>query len=715
MKTHLAMRALACKLLLLVLVVVPAALIAPGAVPPAGATRPTEEWVARYNGPGNGEDSAQQLAVDCAGNFYVTGSSYDSTGGLDYATIKYDTAGNQQWVARYDDQGHGDDRAHDVAADCSGNVYVTGISWDPLARASGYDYATVKYDTDGNQQWVAVYDGGNGTDEAYGIAVDSGNVYVTGGSQDSPSGDNDGVTVKYNASGDQQWATRYDAAGGDDWNHRVTVDSAGNVYTVGMATRPGHGRDYITTKFDSSGNIPTGWPQFYDGAGGEDDAWPVAVDGAGNVFVTGWSTSADGDTDYTTIKYGPSGGLPQWVTPYDGPAGGNDAAWDVALGPAGNPVVTGQSAGIGTGPDIATVKYDSATGNQVWVARYDYIGQPDGGAAVAVGDGVYVTGGVDTDAGPAEVKDYVTIKYDYFGNEQWVARYDYAGGDDGPKDLVLGPAGNPVVTGFSSNGSDYDYATIKYSPPMPHYACHAAPGVLVPPQVTVTTQFGTETINPGPGVGLCAPALKNGEGTLDTAHLRSFAASGPAPGRLVNLTTQFGELRNVFVGEIAMFSAPTDKLPGPVPPPAYTGEPHYLSYSITGPSADKDVILEWQFAPGPLPIHVGEPQLLSLPAGKNGAPIPDAPVGVCYHTMLPPPLMGTYSVWTRFFPESALQVFEGSLLCVPAEMEEVQPPENPSFSVARISLNGLSAAAILKLNPVVGGRRSSPSQRWPWG
>ena len=61
-------------------------------------------WVRRYNGPGNSGDQARAIAVDGSGNVYVTGGSDGSGTSGDYATIKYDPQGNELWVKDTTDQ-----------------------------------------------------------------------------------------------------------------------------------------------------------------------------------------------------------------------------------------------------------------------------------------------------------------------------------------------------------------------------------------------------------------------------------------------------------------------------------------------------------------------------------------------------------------------------------------------------------------------------------
>jgi len=153
-------------------------------------------WVKRYNGPANGFDDAYAIAVDGSGNIYITGVSTGSGTNLDYATIKYSTNGKQLWATRYNGPGNGDDSAKAIAVDASGNIYVTGMS---EGSGTQNDYATIKYDPNGKQLWIKRYNGShNGSDSARAIAVDgSGNVYVTGSSKGSGTDWGDYATIKY--------------------------------------------------------------------------------------------------------------------------------------------------------------------------------------------------------------------------------------------------------------------------------------------------------------------------------------------------------------------------------------------------------------------------------------------------------------------------------------------------------------------------------------
>ena len=89
------------------------------------AQRVKEEWVARYNGPGNHHDSARAMAIDDSGNVYVAGGSRGDVTGTDWATIKYAPTGEVLWLVRYNSPDNRDDVAADVAVDSEGDVYVS--------------------------------------------------------------------------------------------------------------------------------------------------------------------------------------------------------------------------------------------------------------------------------------------------------------------------------------------------------------------------------------------------------------------------------------------------------------------------------------------------------------------------------------------------------------------------------------------------------------
>jgi hypothetical protein len=224
-------------------------------------------WVQRYNRPQDNWDVATELVLDASGNVYVTGHSYGPEG-FDYVTVKYDPSGEQEWVAPYDGQAHGEDWPNALAVDADGNVYVTGWSG---GEGTFFDYATVKYNASGIEQWVARYNGpGNTKDRAWGLGVDdSGNVYVTGDSGEGSDNLSDYVTVKYNSSGAEQWAERYTSS--YDYATDLALDPAGNVYVTGYSHGFGTSYDYATVSYSPLGQER--WQARFDGGVADDYAY----------------------------------------------------------------------------------------------------------------------------------------------------------------------------------------------------------------------------------------------------------------------------------------------------------------------------------------------------------------------------------------------------------------------------------------------------------
>jgi uncharacterized delta-60 repeat protein len=426
-----------------------------------------QQWVARYNGSGSYGSTAYAIAIDSNDNIYVTGGSSGSDTGTDYATLKYSPHNNEAvWVARYNgpDYDLPVDVACAIAIDSNDNIYVTGRSRGPGTLD---DYATIKYSPDSNQPvWVARYDGPyNREDEPQAIAVDSSdNIYVTGRSR-GPGTLDDYATIKYSPDSNQPvWVARYNGPANDyDDARAIVVDSSDNIYVTGTSSGSGTELDYATIKYSSESNEPI-WVARYNSSG-NDIAKAIVIDSNDNIYVTGQS---DGNVlyDYATVKYSPDSNQPVWVARYNGPENMRDSAIAIAVDSNDNIYVTGQSTGVGTGYDYATIKYPTHSNQPVWVARYNGLSVWDDevyAIAIDSNNNIYVTGwGV----GPGSY-DCTTIKYSPDSNQPvWVARYNGPGnGDDWSVAIAIDSNDNIYVTG-AGVGFEHslNYLTIKYSP-----------------------------------------------------------------------------------------------------------------------------------------------------------------------------------------------------------------------------------------------------------
>jgi uncharacterized delta-60 repeat protein len=410
------------------------------------------------------------LAVDAMGNSYVAGKTFNGLN-ADFLTVKYNAAGVIQWRATTNGSANGDDLAYAIALDPAGNVYVTGSS----ESYGQTDFLTVKFDANGVEQWRAVLDGAAGRDDAaYAIAVGpTGNVFITGVSLAARSlaGYNynwDYLTVSYSADGVEQWRVPMDLAGGIDKSAALCLDNNGGLLVTGYgATAPGASYDYVTVKYGEDGAEL--WRRAMNRSAGADSdaAYALACDAAGNAYVTGQSTSDYSNYVRLTVKYDSDGNV-KWRAILDNTGNATDAGFAVAVEAGGGVIVAGQGNRVPgspisiTSPAHVTVKYD-ALGNKLWDAVLNGSGSgTDTHSALAV-DGmgnIYTTGYADNNGR----NDLAVVKYAPAGSELW--RAFISGSCSAGATLMairVDGDGNVIAAGYRSNGIDNDFLVVKFN------------------------------------------------------------------------------------------------------------------------------------------------------------------------------------------------------------------------------------------------------------
>ncbi len=381
-------------------------------------------WIKNFNGTSNKTDAFYDIKVSpFSRNAYATGETSSADGAnADYITVKYDPNGDTLWTRIYNGTGDGKDIAYSLAIDNLENVYVTGESKG--VSNTGQDYVTIKYDSAGVQQWVKRYDGptGNG-DFAYCVTVDaSQNILVTGNAHISGGTGNDFLTIKYNPAGTVLWTKSIDFGSGDFAN-KVITDKSRNVYVIGYSlSTGGTGHDFRTVKYDSTGLLK--WARQYNyPSDTHDEPYDVAVDNAGGVYVTGKTRGFFNDNLYLTVKYNSVGDL-MWYKSYIGTDLGNIAR-SVVVDTLNGVYVTGESKlNHNNNDDFYTIKYNAATGAEIWNKRYNGTSNgQDKAVSVVLGHNgkIFVGGSSD---GTGTNGDFFLIEYDMLtGDSCSASRY----------------------------------------------------------------------------------------------------------------------------------------------------------------------------------------------------------------------------------------------------------------------------------------------------
>ena len=464
-------------------------------------------WASRFNGTSNGIDKATDIVLDASNNVIICGTTWNGTN-YDYLVIKYDNNGAQQWSQSFNGSGNGLDEPRAVAVDASGRVYVTGWS-----LGANYEIRTICYDAAGVQQWSMAYNGNaNSTDESYDIAIDGlGDVIVVGSSIRTGTGE-DYITIKYNNAGVQQWATPYTFTGNNtDKGQALFIDNTNSIFVTGYSGN-GTNFDVATVKYNPAGTQQ--WVSRYNGPGNNFDAGTSIVGDnvTGKIYVAGYSRNASVvDYDYVTLIIPPAGGAPSDTARYGGNMADNDRANAISIDAAGNAYVTGKVINGGSNQDMVTIKYDNSL-NQQWIRTYNSNNNWDEGTSIfadALGY-VYVSGFSFT-AGTDN--DYLLKKLDAAtGNYIWLKKYNNSPINKADKSygMVLDAQGNIYMTGYSYNGTGTvdDALTIKYCQLTASVSADTAICLNASVQLNSSAQ-GAISYSWTPNVGLSSDVIAN--------------------------------------------------------------------------------------------------------------------------------------------------------------------------------------------------------------
>lgn len=320
---------------------------------------------------GTGDEGSSAIAIDGAGNAYVTGS----TRSFDFPTVNpvqpaFGSDPDYNWdafVAKFSADGSAllystylggadNDFGFGIAVDNDGRAYVTGTTYSTdfptvnprqpmLSGSSGAFVAS--FAPDGFVLLYSTYLGNNSA--AHAIAVDGqGYVSVTGETTnyDGSNYRTDGFVTSLGPGGSLLYNRSLTAGVG----FGIAIDGAGNTYVTGVTggglplvaalqSEFGGLRDAFVAKLDGTGNTVY---SSYLGGSGDDRGSAIAVDATGNIVVVGITNSVDfptlnplqeqvRDFDVFITKMGPTGLI------YSTTLGGSGSEYDNSIearGPA---------------------------------------------------------------------------------------------------------------------------------------------------------------------------------------------------------------------------------------------------------------------------------------------------------------------------------------------------------------------------------------------
>jgi len=417
--------------------------------------QPTREWTSFYPETNTFSSSAAAMAIDDSGNVYTTGHSEGYNGTVSwnsYTTVKYNSSGVLQWSANFTGETSGGKFPNDIAVDNDGNVYVTGYAH---RTASDFDFCTIKYNSDGLQQWLRYYDNPtHNEDQARKIAIDNaGNIYVSGFSNLCVFSCQIYTILKYNRSGNLIWSRSYGlgTSSGTDIGD-MKVDNNCNIYITGM-----NYYNAVTIKYDSSGNQL--WVNTFSNSGQLSNALSIIIDSENDVIITGQSPYGMNFASCFTIKYNING-TQEWLKLINPPStsNGNWKSTYVDTDNFNNVYISGVYFN-NSSRKIFTIKY-SSIGDSLWTyfnsdtafPRPTYLN-------IDKDNNILLTGSIVVFLNQLYISQIVILMLDTEGTLKWkeITNYPFMGSE------VTGIKTDTINNILLSGSSDAKMIVTKYS------------------------------------------------------------------------------------------------------------------------------------------------------------------------------------------------------------------------------------------------------------
>jgi len=355
---------------------------------------------------GSGDDVGYGIAVDGSGSAHVTGFAESYPGAVNFPTTTgaFDETPNGYYdvfVVKLDPAGAaldystllggGDyDLGYQITLDNSGNVYVIGRTSSVNFPATpgvfdethngDEDVFVVKVNLSGSDLDYATYMGGGLWERGYDIAVDSaGCAYVTGRTNSSSFPVTPGAFDETHNGGRDVFVSKLNAAGSDleystfiggsawDWGNSVVLDDVGSAYVTGRTYSPefpttprafapihnGGIADAFVVKLHPTGSA-LDYATFLGGSASDGGCRSTALDGSGNLYMTGYTHSADfpvtagafdnsynGGADVFVVSFNPIKNVLNHATFLGGSF--DDLGYGLAMDDAGDVYVTGDT------------------------------------------------------------------------------------------------------------------------------------------------------------------------------------------------------------------------------------------------------------------------------------------------------------------------------------------------------------------------------------